>query len=82
MIIDNYEELAELICNPGEPGDDIYDRLLIQYGIDMETFIAIVDALMRFTPVMQIATLDGREGYARGFVHDGAFIVKQVVGKS
>jgi len=26
MMVDDYEELADRICNPGEPGSDIYGR--------------------------------------------------------
>lgn len=81
MIIDNYEELADRICNPGERGSDIYDRLSDQYGLDMATFIAIVDSLMRFTPVIPRMTRERGVAYTRGFADDGRYIVSQVVDK-
>ena len=79
MMIDGYEELAELICDPGYPGD-VYARLKEKYGIDMETFISIVDSLMRFTPVIPRTTREHGVEYTRGFVDDGRHIVSQVVG--
>ena len=52
MMIDKYEELAQLICDPGCPGDDVYDRLKEKYDIDMATFIEIVDEFVGCAPVI------------------------------
>ena len=78
------EELGYLALgtDPDDETLDLDDMLYDDLGITFDQFAAVVERLARFTPVMQIATLDGREEYARGFVHDGAFIVKQLVGKS
>ena len=86
MMIDDLETLARLALNT-DPDDsldlDTIDEMLLdELDVSFAQFCDVVMKLVGFTPVMQIATLDGREEYARGFVHDGRHIVSQVVGMS
>jgi hypothetical protein len=73
------EELADAIL--GLTDDQVnnapdYDALLDdKFGVDLETFSAIADALMQFT-IPARAAISGE--MFRGFVKDGAFIVKQL----
>ena len=71
----DYEELAMLVCDSEE--DSLHDKLEEKFGIDFDTFVKIVEALIPFTIPAKIATLDGSTEYAQGFVDGKAFIVKK-----
>ena len=74
MIDFEYEELANLVLGrpEDEPGCD--DALMERFGVGLETFASIAAALVPFTITARTA-LSGKQ--CRGFVHDGAFIVKE-----
>ena len=72
------EELARIMFDARDD-DDIDAVIDERLGVSWFDFVAVAGALIPYTVKANIATLDGREKCAQGFVHDGAFIVKRVV---
>lgn len=59
-----------------ESGPDLDVLMIEKLGVDMEQFEAVARALVPYTIPTTVA-LSGR--VFRGFVHDGAFVVKELV---
>ena len=73
------EELAAVMLGldpDNTDSDQIENGMADKFGIDMETFQKVAEALMPLT-VPARAALSGDA--FQGFVHDGAFICKQAV---
>ena len=74
------EELAVAVlgfCDDDDlDSDTIEQKVLEKFGVSMEQFQAVADALMPFTIPAQ-AGISGDEFH--GFVRDGFFIVKALV---
>ena len=73
------EELAALVLGLDPDSIDsseVEDKMADKFGVDMETFQKLAEALMPFTVAARTA-LSGT--LCRGYAHDGAFICKQEV---
>ena len=70
------EELARVITGVGDDAesDEVEGALYDQYEISFESFHKLIDKLAVMTPVARTALTDRP---FTGFVHDGAFIVKE-----
>lgn len=78
--IEDIYALAAAMFGIDEDCQDLIDGEIDErFGVQIEDFAAIVEALIPFTPPAQLVTLDGRPALARGFVAEGAFIVKREV---
>ena len=76
--IEDAYTLAASVFGIDEDCQDLIDNELEdRFGVQIEEFAAIVEALIPFTIPAQIITLDNRELWARGFGDDRAFIVKR-----
>lgn len=74
-------ELAALVCGVDSWADDFdeseIDQLLYdKFEISFENFEKVASELIKLTPAVETAL--GGNKY-RGFVHDGAFVVKEEV---
>lgn len=69
----NYDDLVD----EGRE-DEIEEAIYVKFGIDMEQFTNIVEALLPFTPIVQ-AELTGNKYHAFVNEKEGLMIVKQQV---
>lgn len=78
--IEDAYALAATIFGIDEDCQDLIDgELEDRFGVQIEEFAAIVEALIPFTIPAQLITFGKSEKWATGFVHNGAFIVKREV---
>ncbi len=73
------EELAALVLglDPDEAdSSEVEDKMADKFGVDMETFQKVAEALMPFTVAARTAL---GNTLCRGYAHEGAFICRQEV---